>query len=130
MSGIAPLELRVIGGMRNGGNASWPLARLVLTPNGVTLGPAHKWLAFLVPTYSFSWEQVTSVDRIRGFLGSLGLQFILNVPVEGNRISGSFLVWPKVATRPIFWIQEGDLARTLSFVPSTLIRLTDKTVWF
>jgi hypothetical protein len=68
-------------------NATWPLVRLTLGRDGVTLEPHWRGLRFLgIPTVEADWGEVESVERVRGALmGSPGISLV----VKGRR----FVFW-------------------------------------
>lgn len=74
--------LRFVGGMRWGGfNASWPLAELLVTEEGVRvqLRPRclRRLLAPLVPSAWMPWDAIAGVERVSGALmHSKGIRFI------------------------------------------------------
>ena len=87
-------------------------------------------MAIFLPTYDFSWDVVSSVDRVHGgMLGSLGLQFVLKEPVPAKRRMGWGWFWPRHASRPTFWIWQRDFDRAVEAMPPNLVHMTDRKVW-
>jgi hypothetical protein len=88
---IGGLRWRVWGWMAP--NATWPLVKLILRQDGVTLEPHWRGLRFLgIPTVQADWGEVESVERIRGALmGSPEISFV----VKGQR----FVFWSGDALR-------------------------------
>jgi hypothetical protein len=63
-----------------GGYATWPLVRLWIDGEGVTMGPSTAWLAIFVATFDFGWAQVSAVTTARA-----GLRFELRKRVRPQR---------------------------------------------
>src|SRR2546428_11957200 len=76
-----------LGGVRwRKWNATWPFARLVIDPAGVTVRPSLRGLRFLgVPTLGLHWSEVEAVEQVRGALPlpqNAGVSFI----IKGKRL--------------------------------------------
>lgn len=91
-----------IGGLRERGNATWPMCRLRVDEQGAVLGPAASWLGWLVPTYSLPWTEISAIHNARGVLGTGGVQFQLRDRVPATRRIGLAKLWPRSAKNPVF----------------------------
>lgn len=67
-------KVSFVGGMRwpagkmtLGGNATWPFVRLLIDGMGITLKPngVFKLLSFLIPSYTFEWQDVMRAEALR-----------------------------------------------------------------
>ena len=72
-----------VGGVRAkwGRTATWPLVRLTLSKRGGTIAPSVILLRIFLPTFTFDWTQVRSVD-VDSFRG--GIRFRFRARLEGR----------------------------------------------
>ena len=115
----SPAVVSVVGGLRNQGNVTWPLARLEVSANGVQLSASVEWLRFLVPTYRFAWDDLERVEYLPGTLGFRQVRFVLSHPVDASR-PASVASWPLAAREPTFWILPEHLDRVKAAIPARL----------
>jgi hypothetical protein len=96
-------------------NATWPLARLAVSPEGLTVGPSsitfrRLLLLLRVPILDLSWAEVDSVEEVRGGMPmSSGVSFIIH---------GKKLIW---------WCKSSGTAKALieevsRYVPEKVVR--------
>jgi hypothetical protein len=104
-------ERTFTGGYRRGWyNATWPLVKLTVGPEGIRLRPSHRLLLPLgVRRLDFSWAEIDRVEPVEGALPlSCGIQF-------GN--PGKRLIW---------WCLSADarttiLAAVSEFAPGSIV---------
>lgn len=108
----------IVGGYmlgRWGGYATWPFVRLSIDPSGVWLGPSERWLSFMVATYSFSWDQVESVQVHRR-----ALRFRLSERIRPRKRFGP-LAWLCLRQSRIdFWCRDRDWETLTAAIPERL----------
>ena len=96
-------------------NATWPLARLAVSPRGLALEPSsttfRRLLIFLgVPVLDLSWAEVDQVEEVRGVMPmSAGVTFLIH---------GKRLIW---------WCKSSGIAKALieevsRYVPERVVR--------
>lgn len=120
-----------IGGLRESGNASWPMCRLSMDNTGLTFEPSAAWLAWVLPTYRVRWSEIASIRPARGaLLGSHGVRFELHGPVSALRRPRIPGLWPASARHPVFWCFGRDRDAILAAVPdrSLVESETDRVV--
>lgn len=106
-TGLGEIPLRsYIGGMRwePQMNATFPFARLVVSPGGVTAGPSGR-LVPLVPTLAFRWEELTSVEPVGWTL----VPFIAN-GVRFRTADKCFIFWTGSSRRTNSVLDQCDAA--------------------
>jgi hypothetical protein len=106
-----------IGGLRERGNATWPMIRLRLDDRGIALEPSAAWLGWLIPTYTVPWSSVARVSPARGLFWSDGVRFHLVDQVPAQRRNGLAKLWPASARHPVFWCSAKQRDAILAAVP-------------
>jgi hypothetical protein len=108
--------MEIVGGVRwRGMNATWPLARLTISPAGLSIRPnANKFRGLFrllgVPSMEVPWARVDRVEKARGFPAmSFGLRFI----IEGKR-----LIWWCNS----FETAERMLEEVSAYIPEKVVR--------
>jgi hypothetical protein len=81
-----------VGGVRAGWGLTetWPLVRLTLTKTGGTIAPSALFLRFFLPTFTFDWTQVHSVD-FDSFRGGIRFRFRARLPGRHRWGPGAWL---------------------------------------
>jgi hypothetical protein len=102
---------------RWGGYATWPLVRLSIDSHGVVIGPSTAWLTIFVPTFQFTWSQVSAVEPARG-----GLRFRLRQRVSPRLRHGPWAWLSPRQDRLTFWYRSRDWPLLASALPSDLWR--------
>jgi hypothetical protein len=79
-----------------GTHATWPLVRITVGSDGVTIKPRWQWLGIIFPpVYEFAWADLQRVDVLMTFGRACGLRFVLGTPARVRRPHGALLaVWP------------------------------------
>ena len=114
-------ESEFVGGLRAGGlGATWPLARLGVGADGVTIAPTWRWAGILIPRFALSWDDIRSIDIAAGPLGARqGIRFVLKHRVDRSQRSGFAAIWPWAifVWRPMVWLPPGAIDRALALLP-------------
>jgi len=95
--------------------ATWPLVRLSLSETGGTIGPSAVILSIFIPTFTFDWAQVRSVDSFRG-----GIRFRFGARLKGSHRWGP---WTWLFARPrqlIFRCRNRDWEAVWAAIPAGL----------
>jgi hypothetical protein len=112
-----------IGGLRERANPTWPMCRLRMDEQGIVLEPSSPLFAWLLPVYRIPWASVATVSATHGTFGSIGIRFSLVAPVAAARRAGAAVLWPELATHPIFWCSRRQRDEILASVPNgSLVR--------
>jgi hypothetical protein len=111
-----------LGGFRAGGwGGSWPLMRLTLTDDSLTMSPTWSWVAVLgAPRFDIPWADVLRVEILVGPTGAQhGLRFVLRGRLRRGRRWGH-TYRPIYVRRPIFGLLLKDVDRALSALPADI----------
>jgi hypothetical protein len=105
---------RAVGGSRRDGlNATWPFARLVITEQGIRIEGTLPLLRLITPTASMRLAEVRRIERLTTVTG-VGLRFV----IEGR-------------SPIIFWQWERSIVRAINVVERLGIPVVEGGwVWF
>ena len=115
-----------VGGLRAGVlGATWPLARLTLGADGLSIAPTWRWLGLLIPSFDLSWSDVRRVEVTVGPLGiEQGIRFVLKHRVDRSQRRWFACVWSWAifVWRPMVWIRPRDIDRAIEMLPPEIPR--------
>ncbi len=107
-----------IGSMWNRAYATFPFAKMTITPKGVVIGPSIGALRFAIAEYAFRWEAVERVEVRTPIYGAQGLRFNLSASARKQGGAG----WPREAMRLSFGlVTKAQLNRALAVIPESLL---------
>ena len=110
--------------------ATWPLVRIGVAPDGVRIAPRWRLLGIVFPPiYEFNWSDVRRVDILRALGRSRGLRFVLSAPAHVSRPYGAvFAVWPAPVRRLRVGLDPAALEAVLRAIPPNIPQ--EQRRWF